>query len=245
MSKTVSSALVPYAQASITSQGCAFLSADITKQYMSEEALQAWPAFAQSWNHLGLDRYMADGGRYRKRKYAVFSISTKKTERKPHQPHYQSRDYNPLNGDIERWFSPIEETICRNAAFTYLLELASRTVTALTPIEKRPKSWHTEIHQFRIEANKDHAGQPTPEGAHRDGVDWVFIVMVNRVNIKEGITTILSLQKKPVGSFTLYDPLDIAIVDDNRVFHGVTPIIPEKADQPAYRDVFVMTFRHE
>ena len=26
--------------------------------------------------------------------------------RKTHQPHYQSRDYNPLNGGIARWFDP-------------------------------------------------------------------------------------------------------------------------------------------
>ena len=29
--------------------------------------------------------------------------------RKPHQPHYQSRDYNALNGGIARWFEPVLE----------------------------------------------------------------------------------------------------------------------------------------
>ena len=31
-----------------------------------------WPAYAASWNDLGLDTYMADGGRYRKRRHAAF-----------------------------------------------------------------------------------------------------------------------------------------------------------------------------
>src|SRR4029077_16305452 len=32
-----------------------------------------WPAFAASWDDLGLDTYMADGGRYRKRRHAAFA----------------------------------------------------------------------------------------------------------------------------------------------------------------------------
>ena len=35
--------------------------------------------------------------------------------RKPHQPHYQSRDYNPLNGGIERWFAPVLPEIAAGA----------------------------------------------------------------------------------------------------------------------------------
>ena len=31
-----------------------------------------WPDFAASWDDLGLDTYMADGGRYRKRRHAAF-----------------------------------------------------------------------------------------------------------------------------------------------------------------------------
>ena len=52
---------------------------------------------------------MADGGRYRKRRFAVFAADGRRgIARKPHQPHYQSRDYNSLNGGIERWFAPIQ-----------------------------------------------------------------------------------------------------------------------------------------
>ena len=39
--------------------------------------------------------------------------------------------------------------------------------------------WHIECHQFRIEARQDAAGQPTPEGVHRDGVDCVLVLMVS------------------------------------------------------------------
>jgi hypothetical protein len=46
-----------------------------------------------------------------------------------------------------------------------------------------------------------------------------------------------------VGSFTLTEPMDAALVDDDRVFHGVTPLGRLDPAKPAYRDVLVVTFR--
>src|SRR3954466_11822192 len=69
--------------------------------------LTDWDAFAASWDDLGLDTYMADGGRYRKRRHPVFAAGPEGIARQPAQPHSQTRDYNPLNGGIERWFDPV------------------------------------------------------------------------------------------------------------------------------------------
>ena len=106
-------------------------------------------------------------------------------------------------------------------------------------------SWHIEMHQFRVEARAGEAGQPTPEGMHRDGVDWVLVMLVRRQNVASGETTIFDLSKKPLGSFTLAEPMETALVDDSRVYHGVTAIEPIDAGAPAFRDVLVVTFRHE
>jgi hypothetical protein len=53
------------------------------------------------------------------------------------------------------------------------------------------------------------------------------------------------LQRRHLGSFTLAAPLESALVDDDRVYHGVTPVTPIHAGAPAYRDVLVATFRRE
>ena len=103
--------------------------------------------------------------------------------------------------------------------------------------------WHIEAHQFRIEARVGVHGKPTPEGMHRDGVDYVLVLLINRRNIRSGTTTVHDLDKRTLGSFTLTDPLDAALVDDSRCYHGVTPVEPENPAQPAYRDVLVVTFR--
>ncbi len=79
---------------------------------------------------------------------------------------------------------------------------------------------------------------------HRDGVDWVLVMMVRRENIASGSTTIHSPDGTLLDRFTLADPFDAALVDDHRCLHGVTPVEPLDSALPAFRDVLVVTFRH-
>ena len=65
-----------------------------------------------------------------------------------------------------------------------------------------------ELHQFRIEARAGQIGQATPEGLHRDGVDWVLVVLVDRRNVERGVTSIYGLDHRHLGDFTFTDPLD-------------------------------------
>src|SRR5205807_4380271 len=158
---------------------------------------------------------------------------------------YQSRDYNPLNGGVQRWFDPVTEAAGGHPALRAILAACHALFDRLTAPALRPPSWHVEIHQFRIEAHPGQEGRPTPEGMHRDGVDWVLVLLVSRLNIASGETSIGDLGKRPLGSFTLTERLDSAVTDDNRVYHGVTPVTPLDPALPAHRDVLVVTFRRE
>jgi hypothetical protein len=204
--------------------------------------LPDWEAFAASWNDLGLDTYMADGGRYRKRRHAAFGARAgAPLHRKANQPHYQSRDYNPLNGGIERWFAPVLPEIASSPTMTSILETCRAQFEQLAPT----RDWHIEVHQFRIEARSGEHGRPTPEGMHRDGVDYVLVLLIGRRNIQSGVTSIRTSDGRDLGSFTLTEPCDAAWVDDRRVMHGVTPVEPIDPAEPGFRDVLVVTFRRK
>jgi len=227
---------------SLARAGYAFVEASEMRTALGRfGTLADWPAFAASWNDLHTDSYMADGGRYRRRRFGVWRAGRQgRLERGPHQPHYQSLDYNNLNGGVERWFEPITPEIGEGASMRTILDYCRALFSRLSP---ETDNWHIEAHQFRIEARLGEQGKPTPEGLHRDGVDWVLVLMIDRRNIASGTTTIHDLDKRTLGSFTLTDPLDAALVDDSRCYHGVTPVEPENPAQPAYRDVLVVTFR--
>lgn len=224
-------------RAQLAREGFARVPADQMRRLLGDAALAGWADYAASWGDLALDGFMADQGRYRRRRFAVLEAEPGRVARQPHQPHYQSLDYNQLNGGVERWFEPVTDQVLDHPLTARILELC---LEAFAP-GRFP--WRTEMHQFRIEARAGELGLPTPEGAHRDGVDWVLVMLVARRNVEAGVTDIVDPSGRPLGSFTLTEPLDAVFLDDNRVFHGVTAIEAADPEQAAYRDVLVVTFR--
>lgn len=226
----------------LTRDGFSFVTADVMRPLLqSSGELSDWNAFTESWNHLGPDPYLAATGRLRRRRHATYAATPHDgVELLPHQPHYQSLQYNRLQGDIERWFDPIDASAANGASLRTILAFCNDFFSLLTPAVAQ---WHVEVHQFRIEASANAAGEPTPEGSHRDGVDFVLVLLIDRHNIASGTTTIHSPDGQPLGDFTLTRPFDAALIHDPRVFHGVTPVTPLVPDEPAHRDVLVVTFR--
>jgi hypothetical protein len=227
-------------RATIEREGYALVPAAAMRPLLGPpDALSDWDRFAASWDDLPLDTHLPEGHRYRRRRHATLAARAGAATftLAPHQPHYQSLDYNPLVGGIERWFEPIRPEIVAGATFRHVVGFCLGLFGGL-----RRADWHIECHQFRIEARPEAAGQPTPEGVHRDGVDYVLVMLVARVNIESGTTTVHA-NGRTLGSFTLAAPFDAALVDDARVKHGVTPVRPVDAARPAYRDVLVVTLR--
>ncbi len=225
-------------------KGACRLASDATRSLLlarDERALADWDAFRGSWERMPRDRYMADGGTYRRRRHATLSAPPSSTafRLEPHQPHYQERTYNNLNGGIARHYEPIEAPIVGGSTFTGLLRLGLELFGSVAP----DWPWHIEAHQFRIEADGTEVATPTPEGTHRDGVSFVMMVLVERVNVADGSTTIYDLEQRPLDSFTLTEPLEMAVVDDERTMHGVTPIRQLDPSRPGHRDLLVITFR--
>lgn len=197
------------------------------------------PDFAEFWNDLPLDTFMADGGRYRRRRYATFALEAGTITPRPAEPHYQSLSYNPLNGGIARHFAPFAPDAAAHPRLLGLLRDAEALFARSAPGAR----WHVEAHQFRIMAGSENAGQPTPEGLHRDGVDRVLVQLVARQNVAGGVTRITDLEGGTLNRTTLTMPGDLYVLDDRRVMHEVSPVRPADPARPGWRDVLVVTFR--
>ena len=226
----------------LTRDGYAFVPAEPMRQALRATGpLDDWSVFTASWDDLAPDTYLTNYGRYRRRRHAVFAATALELVRCAHEPHYQSREYNVLQGGIARWFEPIH-AIADGASLRTILHFCHALFAGLVPTVRK---WRIEVHQFRIEARDGVPGQPTPEGVHRDGVDYVAVLLVRRTNIAQGTTSIHAPDGRVLGSFTLIEPFDAALVEDARVTHGVTPVEPVDTAEPAFRDVLVVTFKRD
>ncbi len=229
--------------AALSAGGYCRLSAADVRGLVGADARAGWTAFAASWDALEVDAHMADGGRYRRRRYASFDLAGAAVTRRAHQPHYQSLDYNGLNGGVDRWFAPVTDDTAGQPLLADLLARCAEIFALAGGGTPATAHWLVEMHQFRIAADPEHAGLPTPEGMHRDGVDWVAVCLVGRTNVAGGVTAVADDAGRSLGTFTLEEPLDTVLLDDRRVQHGVTPVVPHDRAAPAHRDVLVLTFR--
>ncbi|HVZ46270.1 MAG TPA: 2OG-Fe dioxygenase family protein [Ramlibacter sp.] len=193
-------------------------------------------ALRASWDDLPPDNYLKDGGRYRKRRHSCFVVRGGAVEQVPHRAHWQPVEYNALHGGMQRWFEPIEPEVAGSAAWQCLLRGLARLCGEL----KGDQPWYVEAHQFRIDTAGG-IGRPTPEGAHRDGVDLVAVFMVGRKDIKGGETRVFQSDGPAGQRFTLAEPWSLVLLDDERVIHETTPIQPLQGE--GHRDTLVITCR--
>ena len=190
----------------------------------------------QYWHNLPRDPYLKDGGRYRFRRHDSYRIHQGALELMPHRAHWQSLNYNALHGGIHRWFEPIVSGLSHDPVWQKLLSATAQLLSQA----KKVSTWFVEAHQFRIDT-VDGIGRPTPEGAHRDGVDYVAVFLVYRHDFKGGETRIFEAQGYAGQRFTLTDSWSLLLLDDERVIHESTPIQPIIPE--GYRDTLVLTFR--
>ncbi len=198
-------------------------------------AFDAWLPF---WHRLAPDAYLRDGGHYRQRRHGCYLVDAQQITPVPQRAHWQSLDYNALHGGIERWFEPIEAGMAESPAWAALLTALAGRASAL----RGDQPWFVEVHPFRIDTEGG-IGRPTPEGAHRDGVDLVAVLLVARHAIKGGETRVFDADGPQGLRFTLTQPWSVLLLDDARVIHESTPIQPLVEGERGYRDTLVLTFR--
>ncbi|MEJ2041970.1 MAG: 2OG-Fe dioxygenase family protein [Reinekea sp.] len=217
-----------------------FISASEMRSHLkcSNEQIQK---FIDEWEQLTLDRYMADGGTYRYRRYGQFDKASSSDELVllPHQAYEQSKEVNYLNGDIARWFEPLTSSFVDS-------EVLQRTLLFLADLYDltigKPTDWNIRLHPYRIEATSQQLGQPTPEGLHRDGVTFIASMMIQRQNVTGGVTTLTDNLRRPITTIELDNTFDIILANDARTLHDVSSIRPVNQHETASRDVLVIAF---
>ncbi|PXW94993.1 hypothetical protein C7444_11177 [Sphaerotilus hippei] len=233
------------ASALLARQGFARLS-PATVARLADTSLEVLHTLEPAWDDLPPDAHLKDGGRYRSRRHGslVQDVSRGTLTTVPHRPHWQPTTYNALHGGMLRHFAPLDAGLADSPAFLALVQGLGRIFAeAAHPTASEPAfdgRWFIEAHPFRIDTTGG-VGRPTPEGAHRDGVNFVAVVLVQRSGVLGGETRVFQADGPHGVRFTLDQPWSALLLDDDRVIHESTPIQP--MGERGWRDTLVLTYR--
>jgi len=209
---------------------------------LTPEMKSHWQRLADDWDCLEQDRFLKPGATFRRRRYGRYywSPANGQLTTLGNQPYFQSEGQNGYAGGVEREFAPLLPDSVGNP---FLHGLIRYTFACLPlPADRRDRTWEVRVHQIRIVASPQEQGEPAPEGIHQDGTDFLTLHLVRRSNVSGAVSTIYHLDRKPIQSYTMLEPLDSFILEDPRIMHGVTPIHPADGIGLAIRDLLGIDF---
>ncbi|MFD3875573.1 2OG-Fe dioxygenase family protein [Streptomyces sp. NPDC058623] len=231
------------AREELRTNGYSLMPAD--RLVIDTELRQHVKELAAEWENLETDQYLKGGSRFRERRYDrfLFVPRTGEVRLRPHRPYFQSMGANDYAGGIDRDVAPLSRTTLANPLLTRLLRSDFETF----PVPEdawRDDPWDVQCHQFRIISTPDETGEPTPEGPHRDEVDFGVIHLMGRFNARGGESQVYDLDRELVTEFCLTEQMDTMYWADAQVLHAVRPILPVDPAKAAVRDVLIMGYRH-
>lgn len=210
--------------------------------HLSSELEKSWKEFREEWNHLPVDAYLKDKGKYRFRRYGRFFFLpiTGEIVSLPPAAFVQSKEVNKLYGNLKREFVALHPQVTENIFLQELIRFNFSHFPVEEAMTQHP--WEVGIHVIRILAKPSEPGNPTPEGKHRDGHNFVAMHLIQRKNVSGGETTIYNTDEQPLQDVALLNPLDSVYVEDARVMHRVTPIHSENNIDSGKRDMLLVTY---
>ena len=182
------------------------------------------------YDSMNVDPYY---GSYRYKALGRFNFKDGKIILLPHDDFFQSKDYNPVAGDVVRSYSAIDARIAESG---YLLDLFSEISKCINVTHS---ACYT-AHQIRVVSTKSEKGLAAAEGIHQDGYDFIALGCITRRYISGGVTSLYTGKKQKVYEKELVSG-DVLFVNDRKLFHYTSPIETAQHQQSGCRDMLIVT----
>ncbi len=192
--------------------------------------------FVGSWHTLPRDPYVSALVAGRQRRYGRLAVLEDSIAVLPPAPFVQSNEINRVFGGIERKFATLEPATAASPVLAGLIRLLGDCL----PLPELMWPSDLGVHQIRVQASDDSDGQPTPEGIHQDGHRFVAQVFIGRSAVEGGNSSFYE-DNVAVYQACLTQPFECLLVNDRRLYHGVSPIRPAGASR-GWRDMLLLDF---
>jgi hypothetical protein len=201
-------------------------------------SLDELQALAPSWDHLELDNYLKDGGRYRRRRHSCFVDDGRALAQTPHRAHWQPVEYNALHGGMHRLFEPIAPEAPSRArpgsAAARARRASVRSVKGRAALVCRSAPVP---HRYRRRHRPPDAGRRAPRRRRRRGGDPGRRAKASRAARRACSRP----TARAACASRMTEPWTLLLLDDARVIHESTPIQP--LGEHGHRDTLVLTWR--
>ncbi len=221
-----------------------YVSISANEYSFNPQLLQSKQHFWSDWDDLKPDNYLKNNASFRLRRFAYFYFQPSKEEILPlkQTTYFQSTELNSYAGGIQRHLSHLKDSTLKNE---FLHELIRMNFKQFPMSEKMANNtWKIDIHQIRIIASAEEAGEPTPEGIHHDENEFGAMHLIGRHNVINGVSTIYNNAQTPLESITLNQPMDSLIIWDPHVMHSVSAILPDNTNEKAFRDILLIGYSY-
>ncbi len=181
------------------------------------------------FNQVAQDPYIAKGDRYKS--IARCRLKGTNIEQQAHGPLFQNQQINPVNGGIMRSYPEISNLDCAKEPIMLFAQTFNIDYTDEILVQTQ-----------RTKCSNENSGITTPEGFHRDDIDFLAILCVNRYNIQGSETQLLNAEGNIVFQRTLY-PGEMLLINDSQFLHYTSPITiqdPHK-NKHGYRDILIIS----
>ena len=92
------------------------------------------------------------------------------------------------------------------------------------------------IHVIRFTATPGRPCDTSPPGLHKDGEKYIATHLLGRCGAQGGEVIITDNDKHEMDRFTMREPGECYVFDDDRIWHMLTPVAVLDGNQYAYRD---------
>lgn len=199
-------------------------------------ALQAMTASAWS---LPRDEYFVHGDRFRRLTrlgvtVTSYGLSIGVLTDASH--YYQPATYNPELGGAVRKYQPHDPELVQMPGLAKMIAHHIKSLPGSAPGTR----YEVNFHVIRFFATPGRPGQTSPAGLHKDGEKYIASHLLACCGVNGGEVVIADNDKVEIDRFTLSQMGDCYLIDDDEVWHMLTPVTVSPGSVIAFRDICLL-----
>jgi hypothetical protein len=187
-----------------------------------------------SWS-VPRDKYYEGGDRYRSlnRLHAeIVEGGVKVWPAEESTPYVQLEKYNTTLGGQPREYAPLPRAIADTAGVRKMIAYHLQYL----PLSALGSRYLVNMHVIRFTATPGRPCDTSPPGLHKDGEKYIATHLLARCGAQGGEVIITDNDKNEIDRFTMHEPGECYVFDDDRIWHMLTPVAVLEGNQYAYRD---------